>query len=68
MTVRDSSSVINYMHRVLVNKAILKLVCPRPTYDLITFYVIDLYRKGHYKMMGGVCPSVYLSVACLDPT
>jgi len=27
-----------------------------------------LRRKGHYKMMGGVCLSVCLSIACLDLT
>jgi len=34
----------------------------------ISYYAPDLRTEGHYKMMGGVCLSVCLSVACLDLT
>ena len=32
------------------------------------FIMPDIRREGRYKMTSGVCLSVRLSVACLDPT
>jgi len=57
---------------ILTGRVVSSVICKRSINRLdnyvTTYYASDLHREGHYKMMGGVCPSsLCLSVACLYP-